>query len=64
MASPAKFTYIAHCTTHYTGYIPTREALGRGGHEANTRFWAKLVPEAGETIIKAAVDLLRDVFGK
>ncbi len=64
MASPAKFTYVAHCTTHYTGYIPTREALGRGGHEATTRFWAKLVPEAGETIIKAAVDMIRDVFGR
>jgi hypothetical protein len=64
MASPAAFTYVAHCTTHYVGYVPTREALGRGGHEATTRFWAKLVPEAADTIVKAATDMLKDVFGK
>ena len=63
-ASPARFTHVAHCTTHYTGYIPTAEAFARGGHEATTRYWAKLVPEAAETIIKGAVDLMREVFGK
>ena len=46
MASPAYLTYIAHCTSHYVGYIPTRDAFLHGGHEVETRFWAKLKPEA------------------
>ena len=62
LASPAQHTYIAHCTSHYVGYIPTRDALQRGGHEVNTRYWAKLVPDAGEMIVAAATDTLRQVF--
>jgi len=64
MASAAYPTYIAHCTSHYVGYIPTPEALKRGGHEANTRYWAKLVPEAFDMIVAAATELLDEVFGE
>ncbi|MCC6444666.1 MAG: hypothetical protein IT210_14565 [Armatimonadetes bacterium] len=63
MASPAYPTYIAHCTSHYVGYLPTREALRRGGHEANTRYWAKLVPEALDMAVDGAVGVLGEVFG-
>ncbi len=62
MASPARFTYVAHCTTQYVGYIPTAEALTRGGHEVNTSYWAKLVPEALDTIVEVAGELLTDLF--
>lgn len=61
MASPFSPTFLAHCTCHYTGYIPTPEALERGGHEATTRYWAKLVPEAFEMIRETAVELLEDM---
>jgi hypothetical protein len=61
MASPFRPTFIAHCTSHYTGYIPTAEALERGGHEANTRYWAKLVPEAFEMIREEADGILREM---
>jgi len=63
LASPTYPTYIAHCTTEYVGYIPIREAFERGGHEVNTRYWAKLVPEAIDLIVDGATGILRDVFG-
>ncbi len=61
LASPFAQTFIAHCTSHYVGYIPFAEALARGGHEADTRYWAKLVPEAFEMIREQAVELLREM---
>jgi len=64
IGSPANFTYIAHMTSHYVGYIPTKEAYRRGGHEANEycTYWAKLAPEALDMIVDAAVDLLNEMF--
>jgi len=62
LASPTYPTYVAHCTTQYVGYIPIREALQRGGHEVNTRYWAKLVPEALDLIVEGAVSALNHVF--
>jgi neutral ceramidase len=64
LASPTYPTYIAHCTTHYVGYIPIREAFDRGGHEVNTRYWAKLVPEAIDLIVDGAADTLGSVFSR
>jgi neutral ceramidase len=64
LASPARQTYVAHCTTQYVGYIPTREALTRGGHEVDTRYWAKLTPQALDQVVLAATELLQDVFGR
>jgi len=58
LASPAYPTYIAHCCTEYVGYIPTPEALQRGGHEATTRYWAKLAPEAFALIVAEAGEAL------
>ena len=62
LASPAYPTYVAHCTSQYVGYIPIREALAHGGHEASTRYWAKLAPEALEMVVDAATGLLQEVF--
>jgi hypothetical protein len=63
MASPAAHTIVAHCTSHYAGYLPTREAVPRGGHECETRFWSKLEPDALDTVIDAAVEVLNELFG-
>jgi len=62
--SPAYPTYVAHCTSHYVGYLPTREASTRGGHEANERytFWAKLATGSLETVTENAVEMLREIF--
>ena len=62
MASPACRTYIAHCTSHYVGYIPTPEAFPRGGHECETRYWAKLVPEAYDLILSRTSQVLGRIF--
>jgi len=61
LASPTYPTYIVHCTNQYVGYIPTADAFKRGGHEI---FWSKLVPEALDMIVDAAVELLNDVFSE
>ncbi|MBM4036102.1 MAG: hypothetical protein FJ291_30585 [Planctomycetes bacterium] len=42
--------------------IPIREAFARGGHEVSTSTWAKLPPEALDTIVAAAAGLLRELL--
>jgi len=63
LASPAYPTYVVHCTTQYVGYLPTREGLARGGHEAVTRYWAKLEPDALDLVVDAAIEVLAELFG-
>ncbi len=60
--APAAQTFVAHMVTQYVGYIPIAAAWERGGHEAHTRYWAKLAPEALETIQTAAVALADKVW--
>jgi hypothetical protein len=62
MASPAALTYVVHCTTQYAGYLPTKQAVPRGGHEGRTSSWVRLIPEALDMVVDAAGGLLRDVF--
>ena len=62
LASPTYPTYVVHATSHYAGYIPTREAFARGGHEVALSSWAKLEPQSLEMIIENATDLLHEVF--
>ena len=64
LTSPTRHTYVAHLTSQYVGYIPTREALPRGGHECNHRYWSKLAPEALELIVEGASGMLREMFAK
>ena len=63
--SAAPFLFPAHLTTHYVGYLPTREAYSRGGHEANedVTYWAKLAPGCLETVIERARDQVHELFG-
>ena len=61
IGSPLYPTYVAHCATQYVGYIPTAAALARGGHEVNTRYWAKLQPEALDQIVAGALELLQSI---
>ena len=62
IGSPTYPTYVAHCTTQYVGYLPTKEAMARGGHEVRTSYWAKLRPEALDVVVDNAVELLKEVF--
>jgi len=62
LASPARRTLVAHCVNQYVGYIPTREAFPRGGHEVDTSTWAKVTPDALDAIVEGAVALLGKLF--
>ncbi len=63
--SAAPYLFPAHLTTHYVGYLPTRAAYTRGGHEANedVTYWAKLAPGCLETVIERARDMVQGLFG-
>ncbi len=60
--SPAYPTFVAHCTSHYSGYMPTRDAFPRGGHEADLSWWSRRAPDALDTVVDAATELLRELF--
>jgi len=60
--SPAAHTFVAHMSSDCTGYLPTREALARGGYETRTANWSKLAPEALEEVVAHSVSLLGDLF--
>ena len=62
--SPAAFLMAAHLTSHYVGYLPTRAAYQRGGHEANedVTYWAKLAPGCLEAVVDKARALVADLF--
>ena len=62
LGSPTYPTYVVHCVNQYVGYIPTSDAFKRGGHEAATSPWSRLVPEALDMIVDAALDVLRHLF--
>ena len=62
--APAPYVFVAHLTSHYVGYLPTREAYARGGHEANPNvtYWSKLAPGALETVTERATALMASLF--
>lgn len=62
--SPAAMVQVAHMSSHYVGYLPTREAASRNGHESNAdvTYWAKLAPGALEHVVETARDLIRELF--
>ena len=62
--SAAPYLFPAHMTSHYVGYLPTREAYERGGHEANKdiTYWAKLAPGCLEEVVDRARVMVGDLF--
>jgi neutral ceramidase len=62
LESKAPYTYVAHDTASYVGYIPIPAAFKRGGHEVNTGNWSRLIPEALDSIVDAAVALVNEMF--
>jgi len=63
-SSPAPFAFPTHMVSHYVGYVPTREAYARGGHEANNEvtYWAKLAPGCLEMVAEHAVANIKTLF--
>jgi len=64
IASPAALVQVAHMCTHYVGYIPTRAATARGGHEAAElcTYWAKLAPDSLDIIVQTVKSMLTELF--
>jgi hypothetical protein len=59
--SPFTNTFVAHMSNGYIGYIPTPEALARGGYETRLGWGSKLAPEALDTVVKETADVLQDL---
>jgi hypothetical protein len=60
--SPAKRTFMAHMSNHYVGYIPTPDAIRRGGYETRPSSASKLAPEALQMITDKSVELLEELY--
>ena len=61
--SPAKRTFVAHMSNRYVGYIPTPEAIGRGGYETRPSCGSQLAPEALQMITDKSVEVLAALYG-
>ncbi len=57
--SPFPDTFIATLANGWHGYAPTLEAFARGGYEPRFAYPSRLVPEAGDRMADAALDLLQ-----
>ena len=62
LASPAAFTFTAHMSSAYVGYIPTVQAFAHGGYETRTSIGSKLAPEALGMIGDTVIGMLNDAF--
>jgi hypothetical protein len=62
MESPAARTFVANMSNGYAGYIPTPQALERGGYETVTGSNSKLVPEALDMVVDNSVEVLGGLF--
>ena len=60
--SPAARTFVAHMSNQYVGYIPTPEAIQRGGYETRPSSSSKLAPEALQMITDKSVELLHELY--
>ena len=60
--SPSKRTFVAHMSNRYVGYIPTPEAIRRGGYETRPSSASKLAPEALQMITDKSVALIEDLY--
>jgi hypothetical protein len=60
-SSPFSDTFVATLANGWHGYVPTLEAFEHGGYEPRFAYSSRLVAEAGDLMINAAIELLRRV---
>jgi hypothetical protein len=56
--SPLGDTLVVSLANGWHGYVPTQEAFAHGGYEPRFGYQSRLVPEAGDLLRAAAIDLL------
>ena len=62
--SPFATTLVAELTNGYCGYVPTAAAFQHGGYETHrTMYTSRLGVDAGDRIVKASLELLRELRG-
>ena len=61
--SPFADTFLATMANGWAGYVPTVEAFARGGYEPLLPYQSRLIPEAGDLMTTAALDLLTQLAG-
>ncbi len=61
LASPFRFTQVAHMCNGYLGYVPTERAFAGGGYETRTGRGSRLVPEALRMVEAAAIETAKDL---
>lgn len=63
-AAAAPYTFVAHMTSHYVGYLPHRNAYRRPGHETNSdvTYWAKFAEGSLEKVVERARSMVTELF--
>lgn len=60
--SPFTRTFVAHMSNRYVGYIPTPEAIARGGYEVGAWGASKLAEGALGMIVERSVGMLEGLY--
>jgi len=60
--SPFEYTFVVELANDWVGYVPTLEAFRQKGGYETTIGPNKLVPEAGEMMVDAAVRMLKSLY--
>lgn len=62
MESPVARTFVVSLANGWVGYVPTIQAFSRPcGHETTSALWSKLIPEAGDMLADAVLELVRGI---
>ena len=62
--SPFEYTCVVELANGWNGYIPTKEAfLRKGGYETKEVTSTMLIPEAGDIVVEAVLEMLANAKG-
>ncbi len=53
---------VASCSNGMVGYLPTKEAMARGGYETTFTDSSRMAADAGEVVAEAAIEIIREYY--